>query len=134
MLSVGLLGVAALHTFGIGTGRTAYYRVHAINLAADMAERIRSNPLALDAWAGPSAPHDCAPAAGIGGADCTPAQMAAHDLHLWEQSLRMNLPNGEWRIQVDAGALPPGYRLAVFWDEIGEGRVEYRIGIRVAPQ
>ncbi len=133
VLSVGLLGVAALHISGIGTGRTAYYRTHAIDLVADMAERIRGNPLALDAYAGSSAEHDCAPAAGGGSVDCTPAQMAAHDLHLWERSLRMNLPNGEWRIQVDAGALPPSYRLEVFWDEIGQGRVTHRLDIRVSP-
>ena len=132
VMSVGLLGVAALHTLSIGTGRTAYYRVQAVNLTSDMAERIRGNPLALDAYTGPGAAHDCAPTAESESVECTPEQLAAHDLHLWERSLRTSLPNGEWRIQIDAGALPPRYRIEVSWDEIGQGRVQYQIDIRVA--
>ena len=133
VMSVGLLGVAALYSLGIGTGRAAYYRVQATNLVADMAERIRSNPLGLDAYTGPGAAHDCASTVNSEGVECTPVQLAAYDLHVWEQSLQTNLPNGEWRIHVDAGAQPPRYRIEVFWDEIGHGRTQHQIDIRVAP-
>ena len=97
-----------------------------------MAERIRGNPLALGAYSGPSAEHHCTASTGNDGGDCTPAQLAADDLYHWERSLRMNLPNGEWRIQVNAEALPPIYRLEVFWDEIGQSRMMHRIDVRVS--
>ena len=120
VLSVGMLGIAALHTRGLGAGRTAHYRNQAVNLVADMAERIRVNRLGLGVYGGAAADNRCDPAAG-GGVDCTPAQMAAHDLHLWDREVRDLLPDGEWRIQVDPGAAPPSYRLEVSWEEIGRG-------------
>lgn len=129
VLSVGLLGIAALQVQGMSAGQTANYRTHAANLAADMAERIRSNPLGLDAYAGPGSDNQCAAAAGEG-LDCTPEQMAAHDLFLWDRAIRTGLPNGDWRIQVDSGSVPPGYRLEVYWVEPRQGRLRYRLSIR----
>lgn len=129
VLSIGLLGVAALQVQGMGAGQTANYRTHAANLAADMAERIRSNPLGLDAYAGSGSDNGCAAAAGDS-LDCTPEQMAAHDLFLWDRAVRTGLPDGDWRIQVDSGSVPPGYRLEVFWVEPRHGRLQYRLSIR----
>ena len=129
VLSVGLLGIAALQVQGMTAGRTANYRSVAANLAADMAERIRSNPLGLDAYAGPGSDNGCAATAGDS-LDCTPEQMAAHDLFLWERAIRTRLPDGDWRIQVDSGSVPPGYELQVSWAEPGHGQLEYRLTIR----
>ena len=130
VLSVGLLGVAALQVQGMSAGQTANFRTHAANLAADMAERIRSNPLGLDAYAGPASDNRCAADAGEA-LDCTPEQMAAHDLFLWERAIRASLPNGDWRVQVDSGSVPPGYRLEVTWVEPRHGPLRYRLSIRV---
>ena len=129
VLSVGMLGVAALQVQGMSAGRTANYRSHAANLAADMAERIRSNPLALDAYAGPASDNRCA-AVGGEGLDCSPEQMAAHDLFLWDRAIRASLPEGDWRIQVDSGSEPPGYRLEVTWVEPRHGPQAYHLAIR----
>ena len=43
VMSVGMLGIAALYLEGLRAGRTALYRTTAVNLAADMADRIRAN-------------------------------------------------------------------------------------------
>ena len=131
VLSVGLLGIAALQVQGMGAGRSAHYRTHAANLAADMAERIRSNPLGLDAYAGSGSDNRCAAAAGDG-LDCTPEQMAAHDLFLWDRAIRSSLPEGDWDIQVDSGSVPPGYRLEVSWVEPRHGELEYGLSIRAS--
>ena len=129
VLSAGLLGVAALQVHGLSAGRSANYRSHAANLAADMAERIRSNPLGLDAYAGPGSDNRCT--ADVGEAlECTPEQMATHDVFLWDRAIRSSLPVGDWRIEVDSGSVPPGFRIAVTWVEPRHGQVEYLLSIR----
>lgn len=44
VLSVGLLGIAQLLVYGMRTSHAALLRTQAVNLVADMAERIRANP------------------------------------------------------------------------------------------
>ncbi len=133
VLSVGLLGVVALQVHGLSAGRTANYRSLAANLAADMAERIRSNPLGLDAYAGPGSNNRCTADAGDA-LECTPEQMAAHDVFLWDRAIRTSLPVGDWRIEVDSGSIPPGYRLEVSWVEPRHGQLEYRLSIWARPR
>ncbi len=128
VLSVGLLGVAALQIQGISVGRTANYRTHAANLAADMAERIRSNPLGLDAYAGAGSDNGCAATTAMA-FDCSPDQLAAHDLFLWDRTIRDDLPEGDWNIQVDSGTAPATYRLEVSWAEPRQGRLQHRLTI-----
>ena len=132
VLSVGMIGIAALYAQGLSAGRTAQYRTQAVNLAADMADRIRVNRLGLAAYAGAAANNNCDPAGG-GGFDCTPPQMAAHDLFLWNQQVPQVLPNGQWQLQFNPGTLPPSYTLTLQWDEVGSGVVQHQLQIQVPP-
>ena len=50
VLAVGMLGIAALYVESLRAGRTAVYRTQAVNLASDMADRIRANRTAGDAY------------------------------------------------------------------------------------
>ncbi|HEX6992708.1 MAG TPA: type IV pilus modification protein PilV [Gammaproteobacteria bacterium] len=129
VLSVGLLGIAALHGQGLGASRVAMYRTVAVNLAADMAERIRVNRLARDAYNDDPEDNGCDPVTGDGD-DCTPAQMAAHDLFVWQQQLAAQLPNGEGDVQFADGT-PPVYTITVTWDETGIGETSYTTAIEV---
>ena len=43
VLSVGMLGIAGLYVTTLRASGSALYRSHAINFAADMADRIRSS-------------------------------------------------------------------------------------------
>ena len=131
VLSIGLLGIAALQAHGMGTGRSAQYLGRAVYLTRDMTERIRSNPLGLDAYAGSGADNGCSSAGGVG-TDCTPGEMAAHDLFLWEEDVRSGLPNGEARIEVNSAVVPPNYRLSVGWDEPGASQQTHAITIRAS--
>jgi type IV pilus assembly protein PilV len=132
VLSVGMIGIAALYAQGLGAGRTAQYRTQAVNLVGDMADRIRANRSALIAYAGGPANNGCDPQTG-GGVDCTPPQMAAHDLFVWNQQVQQALPNGQWQIQFNAGAIPPSYTIQVTWDEVGQGQVQHQMQIQVPP-
>ena len=86
VLSVGLLGVAGLQTTGINAGNGAFYKTQASVLAADMADRIRANPQAQDAYT----PFDTGSSAipgdpGCLSTGCSPAELAQYDLHQWSQ-------------------------------------------------
>jgi type IV pilus assembly protein PilV len=130
VLSVGMIGIAALYAQGLGASRTAQYRTQAVNLVGDMADRIRSNRLAQGAYAGAAANGACDPQNG-GGVDCTPAQMAAHDLFVFNQQVTQQLPNGQWNIVFNPAALPPSYQITVTWIEVGQGPVQHQMLIQV---
>ena len=127
VVSVGMIGIAALYGQGLGAGRTALYRTQAVNLAADMADRIRVNRLGGASYNGPAANNNCDPPAAV---TCTPAQMAAHDLWVWTNQVIQQLPNGAGQVQVAATA-PPTYTITVLWQETGLGPTNYVLAIRV---
>jgi type IV pilus assembly protein PilV len=127
VVSVGMIGIAALYGQGLGAGRTALYRTQAVNLAADMADRIRVNRLGSANYGGAAANNNCDPP---GAVNCTPAQMAAHDLWVWTNQVAAQLPNGAGTV-VFAGTSPPTYTITVNWQETGLGPVAYQLAIRV---
>ena len=129
VISVGMIGIAALYGQGLSAGRTALSRTIAVNLAATMAENIRVNRLGQAAYAGAAADNNCDPAGG-GGVDCTPAQMAAHDLFLWNADVAAQLPNGVGAVTFADGT-PPNYTITVTWDEVGIGQVSETLTVQV---
>jgi type IV pilus assembly protein PilV len=128
ILSVGMLGIAGLYVHSMQAGRTSLFRHHAVTLAGDVADRIRANPRAAIAYSQAGANNNCV----NGGVDCTPAQMAANDIDLWEQQAEDMLPNGTVAVDFAAGVggLPPTYQITVAWDEPGEN-MTYIINIPV---
>ncbi len=128
VLSVGMIGIAALYAQGLGASRSALYRTQAVNLVADMADRIRTNRVALAAYAGPASHHGCDP---LGGVDCTPVEMAAHDLFLWRQQVQQLLPNGHGQVRFNGATSPPTYPIHVAWAEVGQGTIEHQVLIQV---
>jgi type IV pilus assembly protein PilV len=116
IMSVGMLGIAGLYVHSMQAGRTSMFRHNAVILAGDIADRIRANPRAAVAYAGAGADNGCV----NGGVNCTPAQMAAHDILLWDQQALNTLPNGDVTIVFNNGVVPPTYQITVSWDEPGE--------------
>ena len=125
VLSVGMLGIAALYVESLRAGRTAVYRTQAVNLAADMADRIRANRSVPDSWVLPAgaAPttHNCVG----GGVTCTPEDLAEDDQASWLDAIRSQLPGSgaataSGMIEVDQLAQPPQYEITVTWFEPGE--------------
>lgn len=130
VMSLGMLGIASLYTQALGAGRTTQFRSQATNLMADIADRIRVNRLGQAAYAGLPGNNNCDPQTG-GGFDCTPSQMAAHDLYLWEQQVQELLPSGAWDIEFNGGTSPPTYTIEVSWEEVGEGTLLATLEIQV---
>lgn len=127
VISTGMIGVAALFGQGLGASRNALYRTQAVHLAADMGDRIRVNRLGGLAYNNDPADRDCDPG---GDTDCTPQQMAEHDLWIWEPRVAQLLPNGVGTVAV-AGGTPPTYTITVRWQESGFGETAHTIAIQV---
>ncbi|HEV7433080.1 MAG TPA: type IV pilus modification protein PilV, partial [Steroidobacteraceae bacterium] len=91
VLAVGMLGIAGLYVTTLRSGGGAIYRMQAVNLASDLADRIRANRTANLAYLGPAANNNCY---GAGAVDCAPALMAANDLLVWQNQIAAILPSG----------------------------------------
>jgi len=127
VISVGMIGIAALYGQGLRASSTALYRTQAVNLAADMADRIRVNRRGNANYGGAAANNACG--AG-GGLDCSAAQMAAYDLFVWQAQVTAQLPGGVGVVQF-AGSTPPTYTISVTWQEVGVGAITHQIAVRV---
>jgi type IV pilus assembly protein PilV len=133
VMSVGLLGVAALHVDSMQRGQAGLFMTRAILLAGDMADRIRANPLGAPFYAiefdqMPEPGALCAdtadgPAPGWP-AGCSPEDMARYDVEEWKNQLAptsaLGLPDGDGRIVANTATIPPTYTIQVRWKTRGE--------------
>ncbi len=136
IMSVGMLGIAGLYVQSMQAGRTSMLRHHAVTLAGDIADRIRANPTAGAAYsAAAGQDNNCV----AQGANCDPAQMAAHDIFLWQaQALEFLPPMADGSQQVVVQVLPvfpQTFQITVRWDEPTPDNVppQYSITIPVNP-
>jgi type IV pilus assembly protein PilV len=131
VLSIGMLGIAALYVESLRSGTSALLRSQAVAFASDMADRIRANPTAGANYAKGVDDVGAVTAActSTGTGACTVAQMAATDIAQWTQQLddrsdspgtgRQGLPAGRGSIVVAAGP-PVIYTITVQWTESGQ--------------
>ena len=105
VLSIGLLGMAALQSVGLRSSHGAYLASQAAVLAYDMADRIRANPGNAGAY--------------VGDADCAAvnAPLAAADVADWGCLVADLLPSGVGRVES-----PPGdddtFTVIVEWEDL----------------
>jgi len=90
VLSIGLLGLAALQTSALRTGQMADMRTRAVHAAADMVERMRANPAGTAAGQYEIARNRVA-------RDTSATGTALSDLLDWQASLA-RLPDGQGEI------------------------------------
>lgn len=143
VLSVGMLGIAALYVESLQAGRSAVYRTHAVNLASDMADRIRANRNAgiqgnayvLAAGDNPAV-QGCADTGG-GSSACDQVTLAEDDLARWLAAIRDTLPgNGNGTpsgtVAVDPATAPTQYTITVTWSEPGEAQpLSYVVSMQI---
>ena len=125
VLSIGLIGVAAVQVSSLKFTQTSQQRSMASNQLASMTERMRSNlsgvrqgfyafsfpyasiPGAVPAAVSASVPHPCS-------GQCSPATLAQQDLRDWLVELNRALPNGRAVITGDAAN---SWRITIMWEE-----------------
>ncbi|GJL71015.1 MAG: hypothetical protein NMNS01_02140 [Nitrosomonas sp.] len=114
VLSLGLLGMAALVTTGMRSNNVAQFRSIATQQTLDIADRMRANLAGVRAGnydnlnAGIPASNDCT------AVDCTAAQMAAYDHAQWNTANANSLPGGQGAV---AGNLVNGFTITLMWTE-----------------
>lgn len=134
VLAIGMLGIAALYLNSLQAGRSAIYRTEAVNLAADLADRIRANRAAIAGYGNVYADPFVAVPACYTTAGCTAGDLATTDLSGWKADLALQLPNGQGQVVVNPLGPPlPGepnnYVITVQWVEAGEAiPVTFQIG------
>jgi len=116
VMSVGMLGIAGLYLQTLQAGRTSQFRIQAVTLAGDVADRIRANRTAGITYTGAGADNDC----DTGLIDCDADQMAQHDIFLWSQQAQQTLPDGDVQVVLDQATVPWTYTVTVDWDEAGQ--------------
>jgi len=152
VLSVGLLGVAALLLQSVRGSRTALFRTHAVNLVSDMADRIRANGNAGAAYgtaqygAGGPAVSRCAPTMALSGTNCSVNQLAQDDIARWRADVLATLPGNGANLPaaVVQHVAPPGagaaerYIVSVQWQEPGDtnnpDQFSYRSDVVIMPR
>lgn len=130
VISVGMIGIAALYGQGLSASRTAFYRTQAVYLASDLADRIRVNRRGGASYTGAGADHNCD--AGDNN-DCTPAEMAEHDVAAWRAQVASVLPGPGVGTVVPTGTTPPTYTITVTWQEVVGGPQTVTMAVRVPP-
>lgn len=104
VLSIGLLGVAALQVSGLRVGQSSFYRAQAAQFATDMADRLRAN--AGEARGCELALDEATPA--------SPANTCERDLAEWRGRL-LALPGGNGAVDVDL--VSSLVTITVQWDD-----------------
>jgi type IV pilus assembly protein PilV len=108
VLSIGLLGIAALQGVGLRTSHGAYLTSQASLLAYDMADRIRTNP-------GEFATHDLA----FGCPETVAlAPLADADMEEWSCAVETILPGGSGTITRTAVSGFMQYTIRVDWQDL----------------
>lgn len=129
IMSVGMLGIAGLYVQSMQAGRTSMFRHHAVTLAGDVADRIRANPRAGNAYiAAAGIDHNCIASNVV----CTPTQMAENDILVWKNEAANTLPGGDVTVVFNGAVTPPTYQITVSWNEPGANPT-YVITIPVLP-
>jgi len=142
LLSMCALAYAALQMRGLSANSSSMWRSKATLLAYEMADRMRSNRVAVTAGqynslTAPQVVNDCGTTS-----SCSTARMALLDYALWSATLGRELPGGSGVVCLDdtpddgsAGA--PGcsgsggmFAVKVFWTERGQTA---RLAVAVRP-
>ena len=131
VLSIGLLGIAALYLDSLRAGRDALLRTQALNLASDLADRVRANRMGEASYAILAAETAVAVAACKTTVGCTPADLALTDLAEWKNSINQLLPNGTGEVRFIA-AIPNRYEIVITWTQPGSDVAqEFATGVEI---
>lgn len=136
VLSIGLIGVAALQGMSLKNTQSAFMRSQATALAYDVTDRMRAN--VLSAQLGLYDPSTAATVTACKSTTgCTPQDMAKHDLAEWNAAIATYLPLGQGFVCLDStptdgtSATSPAcdgsgtqFAVKIWWDENRDGLIE----------
>lgn len=102
VLSIGLLGLAGLQTYGLRSNHSASLRSHAVAMAYDALDRMRGNR--DQALLGTGSAYNTTYATSVAtvncSSNCSSSQVAQYDLSAWKADVA-RLPGGQGQIAID---------------------------------
>jgi type IV pilus assembly protein PilV len=118
IISVGMLGIAGLYLTSLQAGRSAALRVQAINLASDMADRVRANKRGRSFYQATATDKgeskDCKTKT------CTTEDIAKNDIYIWKRAISEALPaNANGQLTFTESGEPDVVEVKVVWREAG---------------
>jgi len=133
VLCVGLLGIASLYVVTLQSSGSAISRTQAVNLASDLADRIRANRNVPDSYTFNGTATLTDQACVGSSASCTEAQMAAHDLFVWKRQIQSALPGSPvGTVALDETTVPRTYVITVSWTEPSQSdRLNYVMRLQI---
>ena len=114
VISVGLLGIAALNLTSMQQHSSALHHSKAVWVGYNMADRIRANVTRFGDYAGIDTDNSYSQDCNAG--DCTTGQLVTSDAEQWARKVR-GLPGGRGMVSGDATRLV----VRVMWDDEGTG-------------
>lgn len=118
VLSIGLLGIAALQLTGLRENTSALRHSQATWIAYEMADRMRANRVGVETDAYDSVTTVSATSASCGsGASCSASNIATFDTFEWAQMVQQ-LPGGVGTVTDLGGGR---FAVRVMWDDRGDG-------------
>lgn len=120
VLSLGLLGLAALQTTGLKFNQQSYQRTQATLQAYDILDRIRANPLGKAAGKyssvalgyRPSSPPSCVTGGTPG--TCDSNQMADYDIDQWNLAISTLISEGLGQVSINGSSI---CTITITWKE-----------------
>ncbi|MGH8314784.1 MAG: type IV pilus modification protein PilV [Steroidobacterales bacterium] len=136
VMSVGMLGIAGLYVSSLKAGRTAILRTKAVNMASDLADRIRANRTAQNAYDTAVVAPCSVPGGGATLAQTAARNRAALDTCTWRTTVQTELPQGTVACAFTLGnpaGMPNVYLLTISWTEPGEqANFTYQLRVQVS--
>jgi len=127
VLAVGMLGSTAMMLRGQQEAEDTNYEAIAVQLAANMAERMRSNLTAVEKLRSYDALSTLSAARVDCSSSCTAAEIADYHNYIWSQEMKVLLPNtnpsGTVTAQ-NANVENSVYEIVVKWDRINRQDTE----------
>jgi type IV pilus assembly protein PilV len=128
VLSLGLLGLAALQASSLKSNQGAYYRSQAAQFAYNIADRMRAN--VAEAKKGATSKYITTVVADAAAksvcttvnGNCSSANMAENDLYEWYDNLAAELPMAEASILFDA--TDNVFTVSIQWDDYRDGTLD----------
>lgn len=122
VLSIGLLGAAALNVTSLRFGHNSVLRSQASLLAVEIVERMRLNAVQARSSAYNFALNVALPTTATTNCEatdvsCTPAQLAAFDRARWATRVSALLPSGDAAIATDTSVNPARVAVTLQWDD-----------------
>jgi type IV pilus assembly protein PilV len=124
ILAIGMLGVIAALVAGLRASRDASLQNAAVTLAADLADSIRANRAGAAAYAlAAGTVLETPPVTCSVVGECGAIEIAAVDLHAWQQRVLETLPEAVTNVTVTAvtDAVAHLCTISIHWTQTGRG-------------